>query len=109
FFHSAERLRLPIGRSRTELKTLIESLQQHNDIPNSGIRMTLTGGYSDDGYSLTNPNLVITQRPIQMPSEEIFRNGMRLKTQHDPPPRPGPPNRWRPCRQRATWKNNGIP
>lgn len=65
FFRSAERLRLPIGRTREELKAVITGLQQRNDMADSGIRLTLTGGYPADGYSLATPNLIITQQPLQ--------------------------------------------
>ena len=80
FFHSAERLHLPIGKTRDELTALITTLQQANKIPDSGIRITLTGGYSDDGYTLSGPNLIITQRPLQLPTAETFQKGIRLLT-----------------------------
>ena len=80
FFHSAERLHLPIGKTRSELTALITTLMDANKIPDSGIRMTLTGGYSEDGYALGQPNLVITQRPLQLPNAETFQKGIRLLT-----------------------------
>lgn len=64
FFHSANHLRLEVGRTREELTAIIAGLQQRNAISDSGIRMTLTGGYSADGYSLAKSNLVITQRAL---------------------------------------------
>lgn len=78
FFHSASQLRLSIGKSRDELKALLQTLMQKNGIPHSGIRMTLTGGYSPDGYELVKPNLVITQKILQLPSRENFEKGIRL-------------------------------
>lgn len=80
FFYSARQLRLEMGKNREELKSLIRTLQQKNGVPDSGIRLTLTGGYSGDGYALAKPNLVITQRPLQMPSGETFQKGVRLVT-----------------------------
>jgi D-alanine transaminase/branched-chain amino acid aminotransferase len=77
-FHSASHLRLPVGKSRDELKALLHTLMKKNSIPDSGIRMTLTGGYSPDGYELIKPNLVITQKPLLLPSREIFQKGTRL-------------------------------
>ncbi len=50
FYHSAERLRLPIGKSRDELRELIDILGRKNGLADSGFRLTLTGGYSPDGY-----------------------------------------------------------
>lgn len=71
FFHSASALRLPIGKTREELKAIIGRLMELNQIPDSGIRLTLTGGYAPDGYSIAGPNLVITQQPLaQKPSPD---------------------------------------
>src|SRR5690606_20814929 len=78
FYRSAAQMRLPLQKSREELKALITELQQRNDLPESGIRLTLTGGCSPDGYSITEPNLVITQQPLQLPAPDVFEKGLRL-------------------------------
>src|SRR6185312_6948690 len=39
---------------------------------------TLTGGYSPDGYTLSEPNLIITQNPIQLPMPDVYEKGIRL-------------------------------
>jgi len=78
FFRSAEQMRLPIGKDRHELKEALRVLMDKNGLPQSGIRMTLTGGYSPDGYTLSVPNLVITQRPLQLPPQDYFTKGTRL-------------------------------
>lgn len=80
FFYSARQLRLPIDKTEEELLLLIHSLQQKNNMPDSGIRLTLTGGYSPDGYGLASPNLVITQRPLDLPRPEQYQEGIRLIT-----------------------------
>src|ERR1700722_16475802 len=67
FDHSAARMRLVAGKTREELKAIIAELQQLNQLPDSGIRMTLTGGYSPDGISPGQPNLIITQHPLDPP------------------------------------------
>jgi len=78
FFHSAEQLRLPIGKTREQLRALIHTLQQANNIPDSGIRLTLTGGYSPDGYTLAQPNLIITQQPLPTPITADLQKSIRL-------------------------------
>jgi len=78
FFHSAQRLRLLISKTKEELYDTILLLMEKNNIPDSGIKLTLTGGYSPDGYSLSKPNLVITQSPLQLPAPETFEKGIRL-------------------------------
>ena len=50
-----------------------------NNIPNSGIKFILTGGYSEDGYSIAKPNLVITQVPFKVPEDSI-NSGIKLVT-----------------------------
>jgi D-alanine transaminase/branched-chain amino acid aminotransferase len=50
-------------------------LRQRNDLPDSGIRLTLTGGYSPDGFAPAKPNLVITQQPLaSLPTPEPTRS-----------------------------------
>lgn len=80
FFHSAAQLRLPVSRTREELTAIIAGLQRRNDIPDSGIRMTLTGGYSADGYTLSQPNLIITQKPLDTAITPICEPPIRLVT-----------------------------
>lgn len=64
FFHSAAIMDLPVHYTRDELKEQIRNLMLVNKLPDSGIKMLLTGGYSPDGYSISRPNLVITQHPL---------------------------------------------
>lgn len=64
FYQSAAILQLPVHYTREELKDLFRQLMEHNNMPDSGIRITLTGGYSADGYTLSDPNLIITQQPL---------------------------------------------
>lgn len=65
FFHSAKLMDLPVDYTRDELKVLIVRLMSENKIPDSGIKLLLTGGYSNDGYSIGKPNLIITQQPLK--------------------------------------------
>ena len=60
-------MRLELAMSRDELKAAIFTLLERNGIADSGIRLTLTGGYAADGYSVARPNLVITQKPLTGP------------------------------------------
>ena len=78
FVHSAAQLRLEIGKTRQQLRELIDTLREKNDIPDSGIRLTLTGGYSPDGYTLIKPNLVISQSPLSVNITAECQPGIRL-------------------------------
>lgn len=77
FYNSARLMDLPVNYSRTEIKSMIEQLMQANNIPDSGIKILLTGGYSPDGYSIAEPNLIISQHPITR--DELAENkGIKL-------------------------------
>jgi branched-chain amino acid aminotransferase len=70
FYHSADRMRLAVGKTREELRAIIAELQRLNDFPDSGIRITLTGGISSDSISLGQPSLVMTQHSMPPPGKE---------------------------------------
>jgi branched-chain amino acid aminotransferase len=80
FFYSAAQMRLDVGLNREELKHRIALLMERNDLPDSGIRLTLTGGYSPDGYALVQPNLVIQQTPLSAPIPAEPDKSIRLIT-----------------------------
>lgn len=79
FYLSAEAMHLPVLLNKLSLIEAIEQLMQENSILNSGIRITLTGGDSPDGYSIGNPNLIISQSPFNFP-KQVFENGLKLIT-----------------------------
>lgn len=80
FFRSAEAMRLPVGLSKKGLKSVLLQLIARNVLPDSGIRLTLTGGLSPDGFALASPNLIITQQELQLPTPAVFERGLRLAT-----------------------------
>ncbi|MEO9021332.1 MAG: aminotransferase class IV [Ginsengibacter sp.] len=79
FYHSASGMNLVVTVNREKIKEIIQELMVKNNISDSGIRLTLTGGYSEDGYSLAKPNLLITQTPFAF-KKENFEKGIRLVT-----------------------------
>jgi branched-chain amino acid aminotransferase len=79
FFYSAGEMNLQANLSRSEIKQIIQQLIEKNNIPDSGIRITLTGGYSEDGYALAKPNLLITQTAFTF-NNEVFNRGIKLIT-----------------------------
>lgn len=80
FYRSAAALRLPVGIPERALKSLLLQLTVRNALPDSGIRLTLTGGFSPDGFAIATPNLIITQQPLQLSTPAIFERGLRLAT-----------------------------
>lgn len=79
FYYSASEMNLNVDLDRGQLKRLIQRLIEKNNIPDSGIRITLTGGYSDDGYLPAKPNLIITQTAFVF-NKDNFDKGIRLIT-----------------------------
>lgn len=80
FYHSAEKMHLKITQTRAELTEILTVLQKKNNLPDSGIRMTLTGGYAVDGYTLpAAQNLVITQEPLTI-SLKFGSEGINVAT-----------------------------
>ncbi|MDB4927293.1 aminotransferase class IV [Mucilaginibacter sp.] len=79
FYNSAAAMRLPVDKSREELKSLLFTLIKKNGLLDSGIKITLTGGYSTDGYTLAKPNMIITQQPLTI-NKELNTRGIKLIT-----------------------------
>jgi len=80
FYNSARKMHLNITYTREELKSILAELMEKNDLPDSGIRLTLTGGYSTDGYLLPDKqNLIITQQHFLM-DLNLNTRGIRVVT-----------------------------
>lgn len=71
-------LSIPINREK--LSEIVEDIIKKNDLPVSGLKMILTGGYSDDGYTPAEPNLIIIQQPIKLPDAEQVNKGIKIIT-----------------------------
>lgn len=79
FYFSASEMHLKPEVKRDQLKKQILALIEKNGLNYSGIKITLTGGYSPDGYSIEKPNLLITQEELAPPTG-AFEKGIRLVT-----------------------------
>lgn len=80
FFNSISLLHLQPTYTREQLKGIIQELMQKNQLSESGIRMTLTGGYSPDSYEPVQPNLIITEQKIQLITPGKFITGLKVIT-----------------------------
>lgn len=78
FFFSAESMHLPVPLKRAEIKTAISGLLRKNNFPDTGIRLSLTGGCSDDGFNIGRPNFLISQHGFTPPASEQVKNGIKL-------------------------------
>ncbi|MES2653713.1 MAG: aminotransferase class IV [Bacteroidota bacterium] len=79
FYNSAKEMNLTVGVNRAELKNSIDLLMKSNNLPNSGLKFILTGGFSSDGYTMSKPNLILTQVPFEI-DKTSFNTGMKLVT-----------------------------
>jgi branched-chain amino acid aminotransferase len=80
FFYSSEKMRLPIGYNREEIKSIVYELMDKNHLPFSGIRIMLTGGASSDGYTITLPRLAVIQQAMDKLPDELYSKGIHLIT-----------------------------
>lgn len=80
FYNSAKEMYLDVMLDRQQLRKAVEELVEKNGIPTSGIKLLLTGGYSEDGYRTGTPNLVILQYPLNLQEENKPDTGLKLVT-----------------------------
>ncbi len=80
FFASAAKMDLPLHADREELRSVVHELVRRNKLELSGIRLTLTGGVSPDGYQIAEPNLIITQLPLKERDPGLVERGLKLIT-----------------------------
>lgn len=71
FLHSASIMHLSAPGTKEQLLSILNELLQKNNLPNSGIRMILTGGYSPDAYQPVTPNFIIMQSPLVIPDSSV--------------------------------------
>lgn len=80
FFRSAALLNLEIPFSSEELHGKIIELIEANGKDQAAIRLVLTGGYTDDGYTPKNPNLLIMEHPMPKVPRKYYDEGAKLLT-----------------------------
>ncbi len=83
FYASAAEMFLPVAIKREALKQVIHTMILQDGRPEIGIRITLTGGLSPDGYQPATPNLIIQSKPVVVASEANYAKSIRvLSRQH---------------------------
>lgn len=80
FYHSAKEMFIKVPLERKQLKEIIFKLIEKNNLPESGIRITATGGYSPDGYMPVEGNIIIQRQPLKLPPKEKYENGIKIIT-----------------------------
>lgn len=80
FFRSANIMHLQVPVSKQELQSIIQQLIIKNRVPDSGIKMLLTGGFSHDSYEINQPNLIILQHPLVFRAPGSSNLGIKIIT-----------------------------
>ncbi|WP_324672180.1 aminotransferase class IV [Hymenobacter sp. GOD-10R] len=80
FYESARLMQLAVPMSREVLHNMILELAQRNNLALSGIKLLLTGGYSDDGYTPApdGASLVMIHQPLTMVEQALIDRGIRI-------------------------------
>ncbi|MFC2186073.1 aminotransferase class IV [Fulvivirgaceae bacterium LMO-SS25] len=78
FQQSAKRMMLPLAESNEDVKRIITKLIAKNGMMDSGFRLILTGGASDDAFSIGKPNFLILHEELHMVPKEIREKGGKL-------------------------------
>ncbi len=77
FENSIKGLHLNLKYKRETIKDFIFKAIQLHPCPLLGIKLIVTGGYSEDGYTPTEPNFIILPKPFLL---HDFNKGLHLKT-----------------------------
>jgi branched-chain amino acid aminotransferase len=80
FYASASEMQLEVPFPQDRLREILFELIRLNNIPMSGIKVILTGGYSPDGYQIAKSNIVISQQPLTFSSDEHMHSGIKVIT-----------------------------
>jgi D-alanine transaminase/branched-chain amino acid aminotransferase len=78
FFNSAKSIDLKIPYAKEFIKDSIYQLLKKNGILESGIRMVLTGGYTENGFTPGDPNFFILIEKINFPDTSYYEGGVNL-------------------------------
>ena len=72
---AASRDYLGLGGAAGEYPSVIRELIRRNGVADGGIRIVVTGGYADDGYTPVDPNVAILPYAFTPPPERLYAAG----------------------------------
>lgn len=78
FRWSAGQMRLSLNLSDAELEGIILELIRLNGREESGVRLLLTGGYSENIFTPGKPNLLIRIEKSRLPDDHFYSQGIKL-------------------------------
>ena len=80
FYNSAAYLHLPVKYDMQALSSIIHELIEKASLPEAGVKIMLTGGYSADSYRPAEPNLIITCNAVAISTANDFERGYSIIT-----------------------------
>lgn len=78
FERSAQGMKMELPHSVAEIKTIIQQLMLANGTFDAGIRLVLTGGYSENSFLPTTPNFFIMDQTFKKPDPQQYQDGVHL-------------------------------
>jgi len=77
-FNSACLMDLEIPTNETEILYYVEELFNLAKLPDCAFRFLLTGGYSTDSMTVSQPNFIIMTEPLPVQAQERFDKGVKV-------------------------------
>jgi branched-subunit amino acid aminotransferase/4-amino-4-deoxychorismate lyase len=78
FRNSARLMDLDLMYSNEQITAAVYELLEMSKLPFAGIRFLLTGGYTEDSFTPTRPNFMITIEELSQVPAEVAENGVKL-------------------------------
>jgi D-alanine transaminase/branched-chain amino acid aminotransferase len=78
FRQSAQLMHLPLAYTDEQITNAIHQTLQASRLPNAGIRLLLTGGYSPDSMTVIEPNFIITVEHLAEVPAQLLETGIKL-------------------------------
>jgi branched-chain amino acid aminotransferase len=86
FENSAKLMGLPIPESRDRLREIIHEIIRLNPYKLLGVKMIMTGGYSEDGYTPSpKSNLIVMGKPFEFKPADVGMKLMSLEYRREIP------------------------
>lgn len=79
-FHSLDVMDLELPRSREEIKQQIYELIEKNEMTEAGFRIVVSGGYAEDGFTPSTPNMYMMMHTLPTYSPSLDEKGAKLLT-----------------------------
>lgn len=77
-FASAEGFNIQMPLTKDEIKEIMAHLIETNKIPQSSLKIFTTGGITSDGFSPSQPTVLILHQSFTAPDELVYRKGASL-------------------------------